>query len=455
MRKRPSIARKSTAKAPSCGSSGEESLRRRRRTPASLSPEKRNSRSFRERLRDDGNATTYAALSAFATRNAKNEFGPRAALALGLLRSFAGQAGSGAGLAAKVCRRQGAAANTCSTGRRKLRWRLAKKKRESNNCRSFRRDFPDSVMTEQAVTTLAQAEITAGKADDALAVLEAYPNTSSKPSLLLLQAQAREKAAAAKGEKPLLAAADYLDLYYRFPLNDQAKAAGQRIPSLQFALGEEFPGTPMQTQIARAEAFFVAKRWRDARAEYESLLPKLSGTDRERATLRVAQCDVQSGGKPELLSAVSLTDPELDAERIYSISQAHRSQKLESQMLDEVDQLSTRFPQSSWSEEGLFAAGNYYWVNMDRDRAADFYRRALDVFPDGQERPDRRMARGLDRLSGAQAGGRGFAGGLRPPVSHVELCPGCLVLAGPLLRALGKSGPCAKLFMSPTPHDFR
>jgi hypothetical protein len=33
-------------------------------------------------LRDDGSATTYGALSAFATQNAKKEFGPRAALAL-------------------------------------------------------------------------------------------------------------------------------------------------------------------------------------------------------------------------------------------------------------------------------------------------------------------------------------------------------------------------------------
>ena len=153
----------------------------------------------------------------------------------------------------------------------------------------------------------------------------------------------------------------------------------------------------------------------------------------------MAQCDVQSGGKPERLSAVSLTDPELDAERIFTISQAHRSQKLESQMLDDVDQLSKRFPQSTWAEEGLFAAGNYYWVNMDRDRAAEFYRRALDVSR-RQKRADRGLARGLDRLSGPQAGSGRFAGGLRPPVPHVELRPGCLVLAGPLLRTLGKSG---------------
>ena len=242
-------------------------------------------------------------------------------------------------------------------------------------------------MTEQAVTSLAQAALSEGNGDEALSALESYPDTNVKPALLLLRAQANEKIAAAKGEKPVAAAAEYLDLYYRFPLNDEAKAAGQRIPSLQFALGEAFPGTPLQTQIARAEAFFVAKRWSEARTEYAGLLPKLSGRDHERAELRVALCEVQLGGKMEILSTLSLADPDLDAERIFAISQAHRSQKLESEMLDDVDQLTKRFPGSDWAADGLFATGNYYWVNMDRSHAADFYRRALETDPNGKNSP--------------------------------------------------------------------
>ena len=121
-----------------------------------------------------------------------------------------------------------------------------------------------------------------------------------------------------KAEKPVAAAADYLDLYYRFPLNDEAKAAGQQIPALQSALGESFPGVPLQTQIARAEAFYIAKRWREASTEFANLLPKLSGTDHQRADLRIVQCEVELGGRLEQLGEISLTDPELDAERIFS-----------------------------------------------------------------------------------------------------------------------------------------
>jgi soluble lytic murein transglycosylase len=338
---------------------------------------------FARALRDHPNATSYAVLSAFVAKNAKNELGWHAALALGYYDLTREKPELALGWLRK------------SVDDKELReyfqyWQaqasLALGQREEGfeQLQSFRRDFPDSVMTEEAVTSLVQTALAIGKSENALAALDAYPNTNLKPALLLLRAQAQEKLAAAKGEKPLNAATDYLDLYYRFPLSDEAKTAGQRIASLQAALGEQFPGTPLQTQIARAEAFYLAKRWHDARSEYAGLLPKVSGTDRERADLRVAQCDVQTGGRQELLNAVSLIDPELDAERIFTISQAYRSQNLEQQMLDEIDRLVKSRPQSPWVEDGLFSTANYYWVNLDRDRAAEFYRRTLDLFPDGK-----------------------------------------------------------------------
>ena len=334
-------------------------------------------------LRDHPNATSYAVLSAFATKNAKNELGWHAAMALGYYDLTRDKPELALGWLRKA------------VDDKELReyvqyWQaqasvaLGQSEEGLEQLQSFRRDFPDSVMSEEAATSLVQTALAMGKSENALAALDAYPNSNVKPALLLLRAQAREKLAAAKGEKPSIAAADYLDLYFRFPLSDEAKTAGQRIASLQSVLGEQFPGTPLQTQIARAETFYLAKRWHDARSEYAGLLPKLSGTYRERADLRVAECDVQSGGRQELLSAVSLTDPELDAERIFTISQAYRSQNLEPQMLDEIDQLVKSHPQSPWVEDGLFATANYYWVNLDRDRAAEFYRRTLDLFPDGK-----------------------------------------------------------------------
>jgi soluble lytic murein transglycosylase len=334
-------------------------------------------------LRDQPNATTYAALSAFAARNPKTETGARAALALGYYDLNRERPDLALGWLRKA------------VGEKLLReyvlyWQaqdsfaLGQKEAALEQFQSILRDFPDSPMTELTVTALAQTALAIGKGGDALAALNAYSGTSAKPALLLLRAQAREKISAAKAEKPVAAVADYLDLYYRFPLNDEAKAAGQEIPAMQAALGESFPGVPMQTQIARAETFYIARRWREASAEFASLLPRLSGKEHQRADLRIVQCEVELGGKLDQLSAISLTEPDLDAERLFSMEQAHRTQKLEAPMLEDVDQLVKRFPQSSWTADALFGAGNFYWVSLDRARAAEYYRLSLGISPDGK-----------------------------------------------------------------------
>ena len=60
---------------------------------------------------------------------------------------------------------------------------LGEKNEGVEQLESFRHDFPNSVMTEQVVTSLAQADIAAGKGDEALEALQSYPNTPAKPTL--------------------------------------------------------------------------------------------------------------------------------------------------------------------------------------------------------------------------------------------------------------------------------
>src|SRR3984957_14502215 len=299
-------------------------------------------------LRDSPNATAYAALSAFAARNAKNETGARAALALGYFdltrdRPDLALVWMHKAVGEKLLREY------------VLYWQaqalltLGQKEAALEQLQSILQDFPNSAMTEQTVSSLAQTALEIGRGEVALKVLDAYPNTGTKPALLLLRAQAHEKNSAAKAEKPVAAAADYLDLYYRFPLNEEAKVAGQQISALKSALGESFPGVPTQTQIARGEAYYLAKRWRDASAEFAALLPNLSGTDHQRAELRIAQCEVQLGGKVDQLIEIQFTDPDLDAERIFSVAQAHRGLKLEAELVADVNRLVKSYPQSSWT----------------------------------------------------------------------------------------------------------
>ena len=50
-------------------------------------------------------------------------------------------------------------------------------------------------------------------------------------------------------------------------------------------------------------------------------------------------------------------------------------------MFEAIERVARDSPQSRWAEEALFAAGNYYYAAIDRERAAQAYRRFLEQFP--------------------------------------------------------------------------
>ena len=79
-----------------------------------------------------------------------------------------------------------------------------------------------------------------------------------------------------------------------------------------------------------------------------------------------------------------MTDPEVDAERLYVFAQIRRSAKKESDMLAATEAVVAKYPQSKWSEEALMMAGNYYWVELDRHEAINYYQRVVDDFPSGK-----------------------------------------------------------------------
>jgi soluble lytic murein transglycosylase len=84
------------------------------------------------------------------------------------------------------------------------------------------------------------------------------------------------------------------------------------------------------------------------------------------------------------LSSLKTPDPEVDAERLYSLSQAQRSAKKEVEMITAIEEAVQKYPKSAWAEESLMAAGNFYWVGLDREKAAGYYQRVLDCFPAGK-----------------------------------------------------------------------
>jgi soluble lytic murein transglycosylase len=323
----------------------------------------------------------YEKLSTFATKHATDIWGAHAALALGYDDYQKNKAQQALAWLAK-------AKHDTILQEYVLFWRAQSERALKRNgealadLKALQRDYPSAAIKEQVLDAFAASAVETGRAGDAIEAFAGYSPTSAKPALLLDRAHLYQAAG-----QTVRAAKDYQTIFYKHPLSDEAKVAGSALASLQKSLRSEFPYGTAEQQEQRAQAFFDAHKWRDARAEFDKLngmLKDPANLAKQRAQLRVAQCRVQLKGSMSLLSSLNTTDPEVDAERLFALSQFQRSAKNDSAMFATIDQLTQKYPQSKWAEEGYMQAGNYYWVLLDRPKAASYYQKVLDVFPSGK-----------------------------------------------------------------------
>ena len=236
--------------------------------------------------------------------------------------------------------------------------------------------YPSSAILPQALEALAGIALENGDAARARFALEGYSKTAEYTGLLLLRARARELDRA-----PALAAADYVALYYRYPLSAEAKRAGERLDPLRAQLRGEFPEVTAQMRLARGEAFYNARQWRQARSEYQAIAKVLSGADRERALLRAAASAVQPRGGPGPLEELRLANADLDAERYALLAEVYHRRKKVDAMQRAAEGAVARSPHSSGAAGALFECGNHFWSRLDRATAAEYYRRSLEAAP--------------------------------------------------------------------------
>jgi soluble lytic murein transglycosylase len=324
---------------------------------------------------------SYDKLAAFATKHPSDIWGARAALALGYDDYQKNRS-------ANALAWFGKAKGDTVLQEYVLYWRAQTERTAKRNADAYAdlqkllNEFPNTAIKEIVLEAFAPAARDLGHPQAAIDALNSYSATNSKPALLLERAHAYQSAG-----QPVRAVKDYQSVFYKYPLTDEAKAAGSALPSLQKQLRSEFPYGTAEMQEQRAQAFFDAHKWREARTEFEKLVGMLheaSNPVRQRAQLRVAQCRVQSKSPISLVSSLAPTDPEVDAERLYAISQFQRSAKNESAMLAAIEQITQKYPDSKWADEALMAAGNFYWVGLDRNKAASYYQRVLDTYPNSK-----------------------------------------------------------------------
>src|SRR5579872_7232567 len=323
----------------------------------------------------------YGNLSAFATRNAANVWGPRAALALGYddhSKNREQQALTWFTKAsADVLLREYVLYWTAQA-----KHGLGRSKDALADLETVEHDYPNTAMKEQLLESLAPLAIELGRAQDAIDALNTYPATGSRPTLLLERAQAFQ----ALHQLPR-AAKDYQSIFYKNSQSDEAKPSEIALKKILHEMGKEYPYPGVELQQQRAQAFYDVHKWKEARAEFEKLLGMLHdplNPNRQLAELRIAEARVQPKGSPKLIASLKTPDFEVDAERLYALSQFYRSEKKYDDMFATLNELTQKYPLSKWNEDGLMAAGNYYWVDLDRTKAASYYQRVVDTFPSGR-----------------------------------------------------------------------
>ncbi len=324
---------------------------------------------------------SYEKLAAFANKNSKSVWGERAALALGYDDNIKGHSPQALAWLEK-------AKGDSLLSEYTLFWTaqteraLHKNNEAAQDLATLLRDHPNTVLKDVALQAYLPTTVEIGRAQEGLDALAAYPAATSKPALLLARARAYESL-----RKLAPAVKDYQALYYKFPLSEESKEAGLALGRLNKQLHNEFPYAGPELQDQRATILYEAHKWKDARIEYDKLVAMLkdpANPIRQRALVRSAECRQHPKPAPALLANLNLTDPEADAERLYALSQAYRSEKNEGAMLGTVEKVAGKYALSKWTEEALMATGNYYWVLLERSKAASYYVRILDNFPGGK-----------------------------------------------------------------------
>jgi len=324
-------------------------------------------------LRAQDSAANYSSLAAFAREHENDPAGPVAALALGYRDYTRGRAADAAAWLSRA--EQGTLLPDYA-----LYWEAQNAQAQHQGgaalalLERLTREHPSSAILPQALEALGSIALEAGDAGRARFALEGFAKTADYPGLLLLRARAREMDRASA-----LAAADYVAIYFRFPLSAESKRAGERLAGLHGQLRAEFPEITPEMRLGRGAAFYDARQWRQARAEYAAIAKILTGADRERALLRAAASAVQPRGGPGPLQALRLDDPELDAERDGLLAAVYHRKKDVVAIQRVAEAAAARAPHSTGAARALFEAGDYFWSRLERDTAAVYYRRSVEA----------------------------------------------------------------------------
>ena len=248
--------------------------------------------------------------------------------------------------------------------------------------------YPASPYAIRAVGKRAKWLIEDGRVEQATQLLEGQPLLDEKPLLLLVLGEAH-----LENRQPEEAVRAYQQVYYSHPLGPEAREADQALSRLRVGWAAHFPQASEELQSKRADTLYRKNRFREAAEAYRRLLETFARhPSRERWQLRriLTRPSRSRPGRVRIvaaLDALAPPDPEVDAERLAALVAQFRRLRRIPEMHDALDTLAREHPSEVAYGTALMDVGNYYLLEGDRDRSAEFYSRLVQRFPKGDRAP--------------------------------------------------------------------
>ena len=212
---------------------------------------------------------SYEKLAAFANKNSKSVWGQRAALALGYDDYTKARSPQALVWLAK-------AKSDTLLEEYTLFWTaqtertLHKNGEAAQDLAAFLRDHPNTVIKDIVLQAYVPTTVDIGRPQEGLDALAAYPPAASKPASASGPcARQRSGSQTGGGRQRLPGGALQISALRRI------EGCGTALTRLNKMLHGEFPYATAELQDQRAQAFYDAHKWKEARAEYEKLASML------------------------------------------------------------------------------------------------------------------------------------------------------------------------------------
>jgi soluble lytic murein transglycosylase len=237
---------------------------------------------------------------------------------------------------------------------------------------------PEGYLRELAISRLAEVALArqdAARAEDLLEDLS--DDKVSFPQEVFVRLGRAEEALGHRDH----ALEAYRQVYYEFPLSQQANEAQAGIERLQtpaLAAPDKFA-----RELARAELLFGARRWAQARAGFQPLARLARGDQAQLVALRLAECDYYLDRHRASRDALRpyLAGGPLEAEARFFHLTATRALGERDAYVTLARKLVADFPENEWAAETLNGLASHH-ITIDEDDEADrVFRELLRRFP--------------------------------------------------------------------------